>query len=122
MKFCWTTLHVKNIDTSINFYKEIVGMEVNRRFKPSEHMELAFLGTAPTELELICNQETPASQSEGISIGFMIDGKLEDIIAKLTEKGFTEQSEVYSPNPFMRFFYVKDPDGFSVQFVEDNRS
>lgn len=121
MKFCWTTLTVKDLDASINFYKEFVGLDVNRRFKPNETMELAFLGSEPTELELIWDSLAPASVSEGISMGFMVEGKLEDVMEKLKAKGFTNQSEIHSPNPVMRFFFVKDPDGFSVQFVEDNR-
>ncbi|MCK8058931.1 MULTISPECIES: VOC family protein [unclassified Fusibacter] len=121
MRFCWTTLHVKDLDVSLDFYQRIVGLELNRRFKPNEHVELAFLGGGTTELELICDSGEPESPVKGISVGFMVDSTLEDVMATLTENGFNDQSEVYVPNPMMRFFYVKDPDGFKVQFVEDRR-
>jgi len=118
MEFCWTTLVVKDLDKSLCFYTELVGLTLNRRFKPNEHMELAFLGNSPTELELIQDSTAEQSVAKGISIGFFIDDKLEKIMEKLKAEGFTEQSEIYSPNPAMRFAYVKDPDGFTVQFVE----
>lgn len=121
MRFSWTTLHVKNLDTSIAFYKEFVGLEVNRRFKPNESMELAFLGADTTELELIADGRTTNSSPDDISIGFILDCKLEEQLEKLAAKGFTEQSPIFAPGPYMRYAYVKDPDGFKVQFVEDNR-
>lgn len=121
MRFCWTTLHVKNLDTSIAFYNEFVGLEVNRRFKPNDHMELAFLGTDSTELELIADGRTTNSAPDDISIGFILEGKLEEKLDSLAAKGFTDQSPIFAPGPFMRYAYVKDPDGFKVQFVEDNR-
>lgn len=122
MKFCWTTLHVKNLDESIEFYQEMVGLLVNRRFKPNDHMELAFLGADSTELELICDNRTVNSNAEDISIGFIIEGKLEDQLEKLAQKGFLDQSQIFAPSPVMRYAYVKDPNGFKVQFVEDTRT
>lgn len=118
MKFCWTSLVVKDLEKSIKFYTEIVGLALDRRFKPNELMEIAFLGKAPTKLELIQDESAQASSAEGISVGFIIEGKLEEVMHKLNDQGFTEQSEVHSPSPSMRFVYVKDPDGFLVQFVE----
>lgn len=121
MKFVWTTLHVKNLEKSLAFYQGIVGLSLNRRFKPNDHMELAFLGEGSTELELIEDSEAPSQAVEGISIGFIQKDSLESLRETLREKGFTDQSEIIAPNPMMRFFYVKDPDGFRVQFIEDLR-
>jgi len=118
MKFCWTTLMVEDLDKSLKFYTEIVGLSVNRRFKPNAHMEIAFLGNAPTELELIQEARANKSEAKGISIGFMIDGQLEQVIERLSENGYKCEGEIQQPNPNIRFVYVKDPDGFSVQFVE----
>lgn len=44
MKFCWTTLNVKNMNDSLKFYQDIVKLEVNSHFKISTEKEIAFLG------------------------------------------------------------------------------
>ena len=43
MKFCWSTLHVRNMSESLAFYQDIVGLEVTRQFKPGPGMEISFL-------------------------------------------------------------------------------
>ena len=36
---------------------------------------------------------------------------------ELLKKGF-QASEIVSPNPSVRFFFVNDPNGVQIQFVE----
>ena len=55
MKFCWSTLYVKNMEESLMFYEEIVGLKVNKRFQAGPAMEIVFLGDGETQIELICN-------------------------------------------------------------------
>lgn len=118
MQFCWTTLHVKNMEASLAFYQGIVGLKINRKFQAGNAREIAFLGDGPTQLELICDGLESTNCAEGISMGFIIQGSLEAHIEHLKEQGYRDVSEIYAPNPMIRFVYVKDPDGFSVQFVE----
>lgn len=33
MKFCWVTITVKNMEESLRFYYEIVGLNIDKRFK-----------------------------------------------------------------------------------------
>ncbi|MGC9330390.1 MAG: VOC family protein [Bacteroidales bacterium] len=56
MKFCWSTLRVKDMETSINFYKEIIGLSVSNRFKAGLGVEIAFLGDGETKIELMCDK------------------------------------------------------------------
>ncbi|MDF2677211.1 MAG: Glyoxalase/bleomycin resistance protein/dioxygenase, partial [Bacillota bacterium] len=56
MKFCWATLHVKNLEESIKFYEEVVGLEVSARFPAGPDMEIAFLGNGETKVELVWNK------------------------------------------------------------------
>ena len=44
MKFCWSTLHVRNMEESLKFYKEIVGLEIDSRFAAGPGVEIVFLG------------------------------------------------------------------------------
>ena len=44
MKFLWTTIYVKNLDESIAFYANLVGLQVVKRFPAGPGMEIAFYG------------------------------------------------------------------------------
>ncbi len=116
MSFCWCTVHVKDIDASIKFYEEIVGLKVAQRFGAGA-MEIAFLGSGETKLELIGGGGGEVYQGQGISIGFTVDD-LDAQLKFVKEKGIAIYREPMSPNPKTRFFFVQDPDGLSVQFVE----
>lgn len=73
MKFCWATLHVNNLEESIKFYKEIVGLEISSRFPASPNMEIAFLGDGETKVELIWNKDAEkANMGSDISLGFTV--------------------------------------------------
>jgi lactoylglutathione lyase len=52
-----------------------------------------------------------------ISIGFSVDS-LDERIREFKEAGIDIYKEPVQPNPHIRFFYVKDPNGVSVQFAQ----
>jgi len=119
MSFCHVTLKVKDLDASIRFYTEVVGLPIDRRYQAGPDNEIAFLGSGETKVELICNKNQPdAMTGNGVSIGF----KVEDVPEKLDSLKDTDISvisDIIQPNPHVRFFYVADPDGFRVQFLEN---
>lgn len=115
MSFCWCTVHVKNLDASIRFYEDIVGIQVVRRFPGGNDLEIAFLSDGETKLELIGG--AGGFSGSGIAIGFTVDN-LDEKLAFVQQKGVTIHSGPFSPNPATRFFYVQDPDGLLVQFVQ----
>ncbi|MEX1307591.1 MAG: VOC family protein [Eubacteriales bacterium] len=119
MRFNWTTLHVRDIETSLKFYQELVGLPLKRRFSPNGVIQLAFLGNeGESELELYCAPDDPKASVQGISIGFTIKGRLEDTIAAFNKAGYPTISPIYQPAPNMRFVHISDPDGFDVQLIE----
>lgn len=119
MKFCWTTIHVKDLDRSQAFYQDIIGLPVNRRMKPSPDMELAFLGEGETKVELICHKEAADIEfGKDISLGFVVES-LDDFSEELKSRNIGIHSGPFQPNPFIKFLYVLDPDGLKIQFVEN---
>jgi lactoylglutathione lyase len=118
MKFCWSTLTVKNMDESLRFYEEIVGLKVQQRFPAGPGTEIAFLGDGETKIELIWNAEKKDVHiGEDISWGFEVDSA-EECIALIREKGIPIHSGPFQPNPHTKFFFVQDPNGMKIQFVE----
>lgn len=109
MAFAHTTIHVTDLDRSIAFYERL-GMPLSRRFGPPEH-EIAFMGDGETKLELI-SDGCPVDY-RGISIGFTCKGAGE-LARSLDEKCIGP----VSPGPGVEFWFVRDPDGFTVQILE----
>ena len=119
MKFCWCTITVNNMEESLKFYQEIVELKLNRRFPAGPNVDIAFLGEGETEVELICDSHhKPTGKAEDISLGFEVES-LEEMINFIREKGLEISRGPYQPNPHIKFFYVKDPNGVNIQFVEN---
>jgi lactoylglutathione lyase len=118
MKFCWSTLTVKNMEESLKFYQEIVGLTIDRRFPAGPGMEIAFLGSGETKVELIYNSnDTEIYMGASISLGFEVNS-VDEMMAFVTEKGFKIHSGPFEPNPHVKYFFILDPNGLKIQFVE----
>lgn len=119
MKFCWTTINVKDMEQSLQFYQEIIGLNLNRKMKAGPGMELAFLGTGETQVELIWNSKAGAvSFGSDISLGFEVDS-LDKTIEFLKIRNIPIHSGPFQPNPSVKFIHVLDPNGLRIQFVEN---
>lgn len=119
MKFCWCTITVRNLEESLEFYRDVVGLSVNRRFNAGPSGEIAFLGEGETQVELICGGRDKAPDiGQDISLGFEVTS-VEEKMSFVKERGIEIESGPFQPNPHVRFFFVKDPNGVRIQFVEN---
>lgn len=119
MKFLWTTLSVSDFEKSLQFYQEVVGLPLKRRMDPPG-MKLAFLGEGETALELIHDSKRPnVDLRSPVSLGFKV-ANLKAAEVELAAKGVKIDAGPFQPNPSIQFFYVRDPDGMNVQFVEES--
>jgi lactoylglutathione lyase len=110
---------VNNMEESLKFYQEIVGLSLGRRFGAGPESEIAFLGDGETKVELICNENNKElAIGKDISLGFEVDS-VDDMIALIKAKGIAVHSGPFEPNPHVKFFYVLDPNGLKIQFVEN---
>jgi lactoylglutathione lyase len=110
---------VKNMEESLKFYQEIVGLKIDRRFNAGPGVEIVFLGEGETKVELICNENNKdINVGKDISWGFEVKS-LDEMMALVKEKGIEIQGGILQPNPHVRFFYVLDPNGLKIQFVEN---
>ena len=71
MTFSWATIRVRNLEDSLAFYHNLLGLPIHDRFGPPGH-QIVMLGTDPgTKLELIESAEPlPEVPAPGLSLGF----------------------------------------------------
>lgn len=121
MKFCWTTVTVADMERSLAFYSDALGLPVDRRYPAGPGIEIAFLGEGETKLELICRAgEKEIRIGEHISVGFEVESA-DAAMEELKAKGILVHSGPIQPNEHIKFFFVLDPDGLKVQLVEHIR-
>jgi lactoylglutathione lyase len=119
MSFCWTTIQVKDMNESLEFYEDVVGLKINQRIEISPDMEIAFLGEGETQIELAYNKKNSDMKFDAnISLGFKVDS-VDKKIEFVKEKGLEVHSGPFKPNPSTIFFFILDPNGLQIQFVED---
>ena len=124
MKFNFATVHVKDLETSIRFYEEVIGMKMVRRFPAGPNREIAFMSGTPeeesesAEIELICDKgAAPQAYGEWPSLGLAVDD-LDTALAHVKEKGVEIAAGPMQPNPGTRFFFIHDPDGVTLEIIE----
>ena len=117
-KFLWATITVKDLEESLKFYQEIVGLTLDRRYEARPGVEIAFLGMGETKVELIKDESIEdVNIGEHISLGFEVDS-VDDMMKILEDKDIPIHSGPFQPNPSIKFFYIKDPNGLNIQFFE----
>ena len=125
MRMLHTMLRVGDLERSLAFYTEVLGMQLLRRKEyPSGRFTLAFVGYGDeqnhTVLELTHNWDTP-SYSLGDGYGHIALG-VDDITttcAGIAEKG---GRVVREPGPMKHgttvIAFVEDPDGYKIELIE----
>lgn len=129
MRLLHTMLRVGDLDKSIQFYRDIMGMELIRKHDyESGRFTLAFLGYGPekdnTVLELTHNWDTD-SYEKGEGFGHIAIA-VDDVYAaceKIREAGGTIVRE---PGPMKHgttvLAFVEDPDGYKIELLEDRHN
>ncbi len=118
MNLSWVTLTVKNMDESLKFYTEVLGLPLESRRPAGPQMELAFLGDGETKVELVCSQAvTEFDMGQSISLGFSV-ASVDQSIAALKQQGIAIHSGPFQPAPHIRFFFITDPNGLKIQLIE----
>jgi lactoylglutathione lyase len=117
MNFSWVTLHVKDIEKSLEFYQGLLNLPINSRFN-TNGVEIVMLGEdGKAKIELLQDGKSHITNgAAGVSIGLEVDS-LDKSIEYMKSKQIPVLGP-FSPSPHISFFFIKDPDGVSVQLLE----
>ncbi|WP_438957890.1 lactoylglutathione lyase [Porticoccus sp.] len=127
MRLLHTMLRVGDLDTSIRFYTDVLGMQLLRRKDfPDGRFTLAFLGygdeSANTVLELTHNWDT-STYNLGDAYGHIAIG-VEDVYAACERIRSSGGKVVREPGSMKHgstvLAFVEDPDGYKIELLSDN--
>ncbi|MEL7647472.1 MAG: VOC family protein [Sedimentibacter sp.] len=118
MKFLWTTILVKDMEESLKFYQEVVGLKLADRFNAGPGMEICFLGEGETKLELIFSEKfKDIEPGSAVTLGFKVES-LDEAQKIVRENEIEIKTGPMQPNSHLRYFIILDPNGVKVQFAE----
>ena len=121
-----TMVRVKDLDASVKFYTNMLGMELLRRTDfPEGKFTLAFVGYGPetssTVLELTHNWDQETAYDLGSGYGHIALG-VPDIYQTCATLKANGGKVVREPGPMKHgttvIAFVEDPDGYKIELIE----
>lgn len=120
-KLLHTRMRVSDMELTIAFYTEVLGLEVLERKTSPRGSQLAFL-KVPNSDELIELCSFPASgpvtvQEDLVHLAFQVES-LDETIAQLEAKQVTITDGPTATSSGSRFIFIDAPDGYEVELIE----
>jgi len=125
-RFLHTMIRVKDLDKSLNFYTELLGMKLLRkRDYPTGKFTLAFVGygdeTDSTVIELTHNWDQAEPYALGTAFGHLAVGVPD--VYKACEKLGAQGVKIPRPAGPMAhggsvIAFIEDPDGYRIELIQ----
>ena len=120
-KLLHTRMRVSDLDQTIRFYTNVLGLEVLERKTSPRGSQLAFL-KVPNSEELIELTSFPPSgpvtvQEDLVHLAFQVES-LDETIASLNAKGVKVTDGPTQTSSGSRFIFIDAPDGYEVELIQ----
>jgi lactoylglutathione lyase len=120
-KLLHTRMRVSDMERTISFYTDVLGLEVLERKVSPRGSHLAFL-KVPNSEELIELTSFPPSgpvkvQEDLVHLAFQVES-LDDTIASLNAKGVKVTDGPTTSSSGSRFIFIDAPDGYEIELIE----
>ena len=121
-KMLHTCIRVMDLDKSLKFYKEALGLnEIQRKDFPEYEFTLVYLsdesGHYELELTYNYNPEKPYEIGNGFSHIAVSVENLEESQKRHEEMGYKVTNLIGLPGEQPRYYVVTDPDGYDVEVL-----
>lgn len=110
------TIFVSNMDASVRFYTEILGLKLSQRWGNDFAIVQGSNG-----LTIGLHPASPKSPAGKITVGIQSQGPIQNAIAKLKEKGVNFRTSLVDDGEVRAADFV-DPDGAELYLVEVKQS
>ena len=120
-RFDHNNINVRDLDKSLNFYREALGLVEVRRTEPADRsFQLIFLGDGKTghKLELTWLRD----REEAYNLGdneFHLAFRVDDYDAAYARH--KQMGCVCYENPGMGIYFIEDPDGYWLEIIPEKK-
>jgi lactoylglutathione lyase len=117
MQLSFVTIHVEDLDKTIEFYRTVLGFELERRFKAGPRVELAFVNDGHGGVLEFITGTGHVVETRGISLGFIV----EDIEKTAAHLRVQDVTIVFGPETTpagVKLLNARDLNGVDLGFVE----
>jgi len=120
-KLLHTRMRVSDMDETLGFYTNVLGLEVMERKTSPRGSHLAFL-KVPNSEELIELASYPPSgpvkvQEDLVHLAFQVES-LEETMKVLADKGIPITDGPTVSSSGSRFIFIDAPDGYEIELIE----
>ncbi len=121
-KLLHTRLRVNDLERSVKFYQEALGLEASRRFTSPRGAQLVFLKTPNSEEEIeLCQMPAGAEpvcvQPDLMHLAFEVEN-LAAFAAELAQKGFPLSDGPTKTGSGSTIAFIDAPEGYEVELIE----
>jgi lactoylglutathione lyase len=124
-KLLHTRYRVNDLERTVKFYREVLGLEESRRHKSPRGSELVFLKSAGSAEEIeICyfpNSEPVKCQPDLTHLAFEVES-LEEFSKHLEKFGLKFSDGPTTSSSGTTFAFVDAPEGYEIELIQKGRS
>jgi len=121
-KLLHTRMRLNDLERSVKFYEQALGLKVTRRHTSPRGAQLAFIATPNSEEEIELCQMPPGAepvivQPDLMHLAFEVDD-LEQFAAELTKKGFALSDGPTKTGTGSMIAFIDAPEGYEVELIQ----
>lgn len=120
-KYLHTRFRVSDMEESLRFYAEILGMKVTERSTSPRGSQLAYLQLPGTDTELeLCSFPSSGKvdvPEDLVHLAFEVEN-MEETIAKLNEANIPVTEGPVKTSSGSAFIFTEDPDKYEIELIQ----
>jgi lactoylglutathione lyase len=127
MNFIHVSIRASDMDRSLSFYQDLLGMElVRRRPIPQNRAEIAFLRSPKGEFALELTHYDDQKEFEQADymnrtfdhLAFKVRD-LRGLVQRVKDDGYTVTDEPFELSPGHWLAFIEDPDGTLIELIQE---
>ena len=117
-----TRMRLNDLERSVKFYEQALGLKVTRRHTSPRGAQLAFIATPNSEEEIELCQMPPGAepvkvQPDLMHLAFEVED-LEKFAAELTKKGFALSDGPTKTGSGSVIAFIDAPEGYEIELIQ----